>query len=247
MHCLLGMCLLLAHSVSVTAESRVRRIAVNKDQIVMVRTALGIATIIQVPDRPNSIVVGDQEAFKVEYLDQAITIKPLHANAKSNLYVYTDYQRFNIALVTGGGSMADYVVYLDSPNDKSPETLKKKAKELKPSLVWMKFKASLNSDAIRLEVKRLGRAKDGVLIIEFIIRGSKKEFIKPEWIWITQNRKTKPIENLFLSSLELHPGEEVQGVIQVKRSEVDEASNIILEVRRRKKSQLTIPKVNKWR
>ncbi|MEN0057571.1 MAG: hypothetical protein AAGB31_01955 [Bdellovibrio sp.] len=43
--------------------ARVRTVEVKKDQIVTVRTALGVATIIQVPDRPNSLVVGDQSAF----------------------------------------------------------------------------------------------------------------------------------------------------------------------------------------
>jgi type IV secretory pathway VirB9-like protein len=81
--------LLLIGSLPAFASERVRKIEVKPDQIVTVRTAIGIATIIQVPERPNSIVVGDQAGFKVEYLDQAITIKPLHSGARSNLYTNT--------------------------------------------------------------------------------------------------------------------------------------------------------------
>lgn len=77
-------------ALNASASERVRRVPILGDQIVTVRTSIGIATIIQVPDRPNSVVVGDQDAFKVEYLDQAITIKPLSSRAKSNLYIYTD-------------------------------------------------------------------------------------------------------------------------------------------------------------
>ena len=221
------------------AETKVRRIAVLADQIVTVRTALGIATIIQVPDRPNSVVVGDQEAFKVEYLDQAITIKPLHGGAKSNLYVYTDYQRFNVALFTGAEAVSDYVVYLENP--------KEKVKESKPTLVWMHFKGSLKNDTISIEVKRLGRAKDGVLIVEFLLRGLKRETVKPEWIWLTQKGATKPIQNLFLSNLEVRPGENVQGLMQVQRSDIDEKEPLRIEVRRKKLSYLTIPKVVSWK
>ena len=57
--------LLIALSTSSFASGRVRKIEVKPDQIVTVKTAVEIATIIQVPDRPNSIVVGDQAAFKV--------------------------------------------------------------------------------------------------------------------------------------------------------------------------------------
>jgi len=139
---------MFAVSLNVHAESRVRRVPVNGDQIVTVRTALGIATIIQVPDRPNSVVVGDQEAFKVEYLDQAITIKPIQGGAKSNLYVYTEWKRYNIQLVTGNEASADYVVYLENP--------KEKVKDAKPSLSWTPFPSKLNNGNVSLDVNRLG-------------------------------------------------------------------------------------------
>ncbi len=57
------------------------------DQIVTVKTALGLATIVQVPDVPTRLVIGNQSAFKVEYLDKAITIKPLRALVGTNLYI----------------------------------------------------------------------------------------------------------------------------------------------------------------
>src|SRR5687768_5746145 len=99
---------------SANADTRVRRVVVQGDQIVTVRTAIGIATIIQVPDSPNSDVVGDQSSFKVEYLDRAITIKPLISGAKSNLYVYTDWKRYNVQLISGLESAADFIIYLES-------------------------------------------------------------------------------------------------------------------------------------
>ncbi len=83
---------LLVLSLSPSAWAKVRKVEVTKDQVVTVRTVIGIATIIQVPDKPNSIVVGDLAGFKVEYLDQAITIKPLDGRARSNLYIYTDFR-----------------------------------------------------------------------------------------------------------------------------------------------------------
>ena len=121
--------LLVTFPVASFASERVRHVAVQKDQIITVRTAIGIATIIQVPDRPNSVVVGDQNAFKVEYLDQAITIKPLHGGAKSNLYVYTDWRRYNVQLITGAESSADYVVYFDSQKEKAGLATGGKGKE----------------------------------------------------------------------------------------------------------------------
>jgi len=225
--------LLLAFSLP--AHARVRKIEVTLDQIVTVKTALGIATIIQVPDRPNSIVVGDQAAFKVEYLDQAITIKPLRGGANSNLYVYTDYRRFNVQLVTGAEGSADYVVYLDNPK---PE---------KSTFRWMNMKRSLNNEGIRLTVKRAARTRDGMLLLEFNLISGKEQKLDPKWFWLTQGGVTRPIQNLFLSNLNVSPGAPVVGTLQILRSDVEENEPIRIELRRKKISFLTIPKVAAWK
>lgn len=233
---LLGLFLL---SGNLWADARVRRVQVQGDQIVTVRTAIGIATIIQVPDSPNSVVVGDQAAFKVEYLDRAITIKPLSFGAKSNLYVYTDWKRYNVQLVAGQEAMADYVVYLENP--KRPE------QSVSSGIVWTKFRNHLKNNALTLEVKRLGRTKDGVLLVEFFVKGSKRESVRPDWFWLTQGGQTRPIHNLFLSSLEVRPGDSTQGVIQLLRSDVDAEQPLRIELRRQKTSYLTVQKVASWR
>ncbi len=230
--------MLLAPAISFASE-RVRHVECHTDQIVTVRTALGIATIIQVPDRPNSVVVGDQEKFKVEYLDQAITIKPLQAGAKSNLYVYTDYQRYNVQLVTGAEASSDYVVYL--------ENIKAKEKSKSVPLRWMPFVRSVTNDEVMLETKRLGRASEGVLLIEFQIRAHRKTTIKPDWIWLTQGNTARPIQNLFFATLELGAAENTQGVIQVLWRDVDPTKPLRIELRRKKTSFLILPKVNQWK
>ncbi len=58
---------------------------------------------------------------------------------------------------------------------------------------------------------KIGETHSGVLLVEFQISSLKKEAVKPEWIWITQNGITKPIQNLYLADLELRPGENATG------------------------------------
>ena len=225
------------------ASQRVRRVEVHADQIVTVRTSLGIATIIQVPDRPNSVVVGDQDAFKVEYLDQAITIKPLSSGAKSNLYVYTDWKRFNVELISGLEASADYVVYLENPKERPVSSTTPK----KDPIVWTEFKNVLKNESVTIEVKRVGRMRKEIYLAEFIIRSKKKENFKPDWLWVTQNNVTKPIHHLVLSSLEVTPSKPITGVIQIRPLDIDLALPIRIELRRKKLSFLTIPKVAQWK
>lgn len=219
------------------AFGKVRTVQVKKDQIVTVHTALGVATIVQVPDQPNSIVVGNQSAFKVEYLDQAITIKPLHAGAKSNLYIYTDYRRFNVQLVAGAEGLADYVVYLENP----------KAKLKSPSLRWFKFKNYLKNESLVFETKSLAKTSDDVLLIEFEIRSAAKARFNPDWLWLTQKGISRPIHSLALSSQDLSSDHSIKGIIQVLRSDVFPTDAIRIEIRRRKLSYLTIPKDVLWK
>ena len=236
---LLTFCILTWNS---NATQRVRRVPVQGDQIVTVRTSVGIATIIQVPDRPNSVVVGDQDAFKVEYLDQAITIKPLSGGAKSNLYIYTNWKRYNVELVSGQEVVADYVVYLDNPKEK--ESTRSNSET---GIKWTDFKNTLRNDSLQLNVKRVGRAKDGVLLVEFSISSKKKEVFKPEWLWLTQEGETRPIHNLFLSALETSPQKGISGVLQMREADLNTSEPVRLELRKAKVSYLTIQKVNLWK
>lgn len=217
--------------------AKVRKIEVQKDQIITVKTALGVATIIQVPDNPNSIVVGDQSAFKVEYLDQAITIKPLHGNARSNLYIYTDYRRFNVQLVATHESLADYVVYLENPKEKIKSS----------PIAWKNFRNHLKNESLTLETKRIAKTPDGILLIEFEIKSNKSEKFKPDWIWLTQSGAVKPVHNMALSSAYVNPQNSVKGILQVLRSDVTANSPIKIELRRAKTSYLTIPSGVLWK
>lgn len=225
------------------AAQRVRRVPVQGDQIVTIRTSIGIATIIQVPDRPNSVVVGDQDSFKVEYLDQAITIKPLVGGAKSNLYIYTDWKRFNVELVSGAEVNADYVVYLEVPREKQQS----KHSENNSGVRWTEFKNHLRNDNLTLNVKRVGKAMDGSLLVEFAVTSTRNEAFKPEWIWISQGGATKPIHNLFMSALEVTPQRTLLGVAQLKEADLNVNEPIRLELRRNKVSYLTISKVAAWK
>ncbi len=219
------------------ANARVRHIVVENDQISKVNTALGIATIIQVPDRPNSVIVGDQESFKVEYLDQAITIKPLHSGAKSNLYIYTDWKRYNVQLVTGSELSADYIVYLDNPMTKK-ETIKKS--------FWDHFSARFKNDELTFATTRIGKLRDNLFAIEFAVSSNKRIKFDPSCLWLTQKGVSKPIHNLFLSELELNPDSKISGVMQILITDLDPNEPLRIEMKRKKQSFLTLPKVHLW-
>jgi hypothetical protein len=172
----------------------------------------------------------------VEYLDKAITIKPLMAGARTNLYVYTDWQRYNIKLIPTTKQTADYVVYI------KPKVVQKKPEKIN----WSKFSNYLRNEKIKLSISKIGNTKNGLYLIDFNLTSKKKEKFKPEWIWLTQNGKTIPIHRLFIDELKLRPGKEVSGLILAKRNDLNRSSPIRVELRRKKISYLTIKEPKKW-
>jgi hypothetical protein len=227
--------LALALSPYSAQADRIRRVIMAKDQIVKVNTAIGVATIIQVPDQPTSLVVGNQDAFKVEFLDTAITVKPFSSSAKSNLYIYTDYRRFDVQLVTVQEPLADYVVYLEG-------------KEIKPLRVdkttsWKSVSVKDEASDLRLSLLRIGRISSS-LFLDFEI-SSRKEFkVKPEWVWVTQGKKTVPIQRLVLSAFQGLNGAPVRAVAELLTTEFKITEPLRLEVRAPKLLKVVVPKVH---
>src|SRR5260221_731277 len=103
-------CLLLCISVPLDSYAKnLRQLQFNENQVAEIHTALGFSTILEFPSRPISAVLGDQDSFKLEYVGNSITIKPLVAHAKSNLFVFTEFERFNCTLRAGSSDDVDYV------------------------------------------------------------------------------------------------------------------------------------------
>lgn len=237
-------------------SQRVRRIELKNDQIAQVKTALGIATIIQVPDSPNSVVVGNSEAFKVEYLDQAITIKPLFSGARSNLYIYTNYRRYNVELISVNSSEANYIVYLEgvksSSQTKKPDTKMtvKPIRSVEPYLVginWFELNKSLQNDEVKLIIKRVGLSANNVVLFDFTMTASQKIEIKPENLSINQNKKIVTIHNLFLSSLKIDPQKPITGTLEILKSDLKTDAGLNFEFKRKNKKSIYITEVSSWK
>jgi type IV secretory pathway VirB9-like protein len=220
------------------AQANVRTIEVVKDQIITVNTKLGIATLIQLPDRPSSIVIGDQSSFKVEYLDKAVTVKPLIPGARTNLYLYTDLTRFNVELIpVRGGVSPDYVVYLKNASKKLQDAA---------SVTWRIFRKQTRAKALTLEIKRIGSSKEGSILIDFRVRSQKPKSLTPEALWVIEGGTVRPIQQLYLADTRLSPVSPIDGQLNLRRADFNGNTNLKLEVRSDETLSLTIPKAALW-
>lgn len=219
------------------SSAQIRKVAIKTDDIITVKTALGIATIIHLPETIQSAIIGDQSGFKVEYLDRAVTIKPLRSEVKTNLYLITEKQRYNVRLVTLAQASADYIVYFKSPDLNS--SLSK----------WTKIDKSQQFDNVKLSIERIGLSNSGFILIDARITTTSTQnlTLKPSDFEIKQGGSSKVINGLFLSDLKISKGKPILLGISLSKSDLISKKAVTVELKSRNIFSLTLDKELLWK
>lgn len=218
---------LLALLMASESFAHVRTVKLRRDELLTVRTALGIATIVQTPDAIQSAVIGDQSGFKVEYLDKAVTIKPLRYGAKTNLYLMTEKERFNVRLQTLSQDSADYVVYIAG-------------RDRKKSIAWRQLSKTVSSDVVTMKLSRIALSDDEVLLIDGSLAFKRETKLKPDQFWVLQGSESKVINSLFLTSLDGRPNGPIRIAISISTKSLDSRKPVTIQFRQAKNLSLSI-------
>jgi type IV secretion system protein VirB9 len=122
---------LLVGSVAMAAElparsaddPHVQSVVYNPDQVVVIKTRVGVATLIQFDKRewidPSSLVgMGDAEAWKLSAKRSNILFKPVAARPDTNLTVVTDKRTYLFRLESAKGTQpATYILRFSYPEE----------------------------------------------------------------------------------------------------------------------------------
>lgn len=217
--------------------SQIRKATSKEDGISTVKTALGIATILQLPEVIQSAIIGDQSGFKIEYLDKAVTIKPLRWGAKTNLYLVTDSRRFNIRLVTGPQDAADYIVYLKKPDLPKAETK------------WRSLGRTTTRKDLKLVVNRIGVSPGGFILIDAALSSTapQRMTIKPESIWVKQAGGSRVVNSLFMSDSKVEKGKPLRLGISLAKSDLVSGKPVVLEISSEQTISLQLSEEELWK
>ena len=216
------------------SNAQVRSLYPKQDEILTVRTALGIATIIQLTDVIQSAIIGDQSGFRVEYIDKAVTIKPLRYGVKTNLYLVTEKKRYNLRLMTLNQETADFIVYIKEPT--VIETVK-----------WKYLNQTIKNKSGSLNITRVGRSTKGFILIEARLIPSQDTAFLPKHIWIKQKDKPKVINGLYISHSIATKGKPIAIGISLAQSDLEIKKSITLELNQAQTLSVTISEANLWR
>tara|TARA_B110001454_G_C12723306_1_gene436422 strand:- start:32589 stop:33302 length:714 start_codon:yes stop_codon:yes gene_type:complete len=217
--------------------AQIRKTHAKEDDILTVKTALGIATLLQLPESIQSAIIGDLSGFKIEYLEKAVTIKPLRFGAKTNLYLVTGSRRYNLRLVTGTQELADYIVYLKKPETPKPETK------------WRNFSKSATQKNLKLSVVRIGQTPSGFILMDAILTSTQVQRItvRPESIWIKQAGNSKVINSLFMSDSKVEKDKALRIGLSLAKSDLAAGKPITIEVNSEQSISLQILEAELWK
>lgn len=198
--CVLGILPLLFSvliSLQVTATP-VRELLMKPSDVGVIHTSHGFSTVVQLPSKPQNVVLGDQAAFRIEFINDSITIKPLRSSAKSNLFIFTDKERYNLTLTSGPQSSVDYVVRLKRTfeDPRQTKTLNKQSIKLGLKLSLLKVTKSGTSSFVDFQI--LNTSKN-------------KTILSPQNFRFLSQNTSQPIKGLFIEALQLEPGQSVSG------------------------------------
>jgi hypothetical protein len=193
----------------------VRSVEADDSNVIVVNTAIGFSTILEFQAKPISAVLGDQDSFKLEYVGNSITIKPLVNRAKSNLFVFTEYERFNCQVVTVPAAQVDYIVRIRAKMKAYPvqvDGAPPQAQEPQDNLVTKPVGKSTSYGGFTLTVISSSHARDlsnprSVTLIDFALSSKRSPYsFGAGSVGVKQAGKYLDIESVYLDGLKLTPG-----------------------------------------
>lgn len=184
-----------------TLGGSIREVQSSPKNLISIRTALGFSTILEFPLKPLSAVLGDQDAVKLEYIGESITLKPLAGNVRTNLFVFTQTGRYAFSIQNSLSASVDYIVRVRDPQ---PATMEVTDRHASISFREKSIQRKNTLDGVSVLVSRLRLSKDeanprSASLVEFEISSNKSVYeFKPSSIALKQGGRFLVAESITI-------------------------------------------------
>ena len=166
----------------------VRTVLVNNDAMAPIFLKIGKSTVLRFPEKPKKVVVGNQNYYGLEFIENDVAIQPLGAVA-TNLFVYTNNHTYGF-LLTPGEKYDDLVfVRWKYPPVGATTTKAADIKETRPN-VSFKIGGSLKISVERIK----GPSTFGLYIVDCNIENVGKTEVSIEGMDLRAFHGGKPLD-----------------------------------------------------
>jgi hypothetical protein len=183
---------------SLNIHARVRDLEISSGEMGKIYLKMGKSTILRFADKPKKVVIGNQNYFNVEFIDNDVTIQPLGV-ATTNLFVYGEYQTYGLILsVIGHDNYDDLVMVKRKSFSPTMGLAPKEKKDLKPKKIinnQINLKGRLG-DLLLIDVPNIFCPPSmGIYVMDVNLTNKSKELLKSEDVTIALSRNGKPLED----------------------------------------------------
>ena len=109
--------------------SGIRTVQVNAKKMQLIYLKMGRATVLRFNAKPKKVVIGNQNYYAVEFIDNDLTIQPL-GKVETNLFIYTPYRTYGFILRVCQSCRSDDLVFVKwKSNYQWPKVTTKKVRK----------------------------------------------------------------------------------------------------------------------
>lgn len=202
--------LLLALLLAPAAEAKsMRTVHLTEKDMETVLVEPGYSTLIKFDSHPEPGLIGDQDAFKVEYMKNMVAIKPLVSKGQTNLFLFTKEGQFNFQLVAGRGRHDNIVYAQAGAQGGNSGPASPRPAVLVDDLLTRKLERSVTRGAVKLTLHSIATpVSRTTIVLRILIEQKATDAMKidPAMVKLVQGAKPVAIENVFLESLKAKSG-----------------------------------------
>lgn len=211
-----------------------RTVHLSESDLESIYVEPGFSTLIKFDSHPEPGLIGDQDGFKVEYLKNLVSIKPLVSRGKTNLFIFTKEGQFNFQLIASRGKH-DNIVYAQASPDKGDfrPSGRKIAISINDLMTRKMNKFVVHGNTkLTLESISMPRSRATLVLkcsVETKLDGKRAEKINPDSFSIYQGTNLIRAENIFLDTKAVPPsGIRVTGFILLRADSMKKNQNLYL-------------------
>ena len=150
--------LLTLVQVAYIGYAKVRTLPMNDKKMELVRLSLGKSTILRFREKPKKIVLGNETAYKVDFIEKDMILQPKAIN-KTNLFVYTEKNIYGFLLLS-----TDFGEYDDLVN------IRRKSR-------GGRYKLKTPSP-LKIKISEVRKIKNGLFMVAFTVTNRTKQKIQ---------------------------------------------------------------------
>ena len=184
---------LLCHH-SVAWASGIRTAYVNNTKMQPIYLKMGKASVLRFAEKPKKVVIGNQNYYSIEFIDNDLTIQPL-GRVETNLFVYTPYHTYGFILRVCSSCRYDDLVYVKWKSKYRPPIKPKKVAKRIPGFKAIGLRFSVGGGISATVIKTIADSSRQLRLVDLQLKNSRRVKIDITSARIVATRRGIPLPN----------------------------------------------------